>query len=227
MYIIVGGAGKVGYYLVRELMQLGHEVLTIERDRRRCELIAAEMGDELVLHGDACEVAVLDHAGMGRADVYIAATGDDEDNLVSCQVAIHRFNVPRTIARINNPKNEHIFRVLGIESTVSATAAVLSQIEQQLPQHPLIPLLSLRGSGLELVEVHVPDDAGIVGRELRDVILPPRCLISLVVRTTGETEVATNETRIMAGDELVAVTPPENEDALREALTSITPVRAH
>ncbi|MFQ5880434.1 MAG: potassium channel family protein, partial [Dehalococcoidia bacterium] len=124
MYIIVVGGGKVGYYLAKELVEDGHEVLAIEKDSAKCAAIAEELGD-IVLRGDGCEVRVLEQAGMGRADMVIAVTGDDEDNLVVCQVAKHRFGVGRTIARINNPKNELIFKKLGIPTTVSATAAIL------------------------------------------------------------------------------------------------------
>ncbi|MGH9201889.1 MAG: potassium channel family protein, partial [Vicinamibacterales bacterium] len=139
MYTIVVGGGKVGYYLARELVGEGHEVLIIEQDPAKCERIAEELGD-IVLKGDGCEATTMEKAGFGRADMVVAVTGDDEDNLVCCQVAKVKFSVPRTIARINNPKNEAIFKRLGIDTTVSATAAILAQIEQELPTHHLIPL---------------------------------------------------------------------------------------
>src|SRR5581483_5904823 len=165
MYIIVVGGGKVGFYLAKELLEEGHEVLVIEKDEHgpRSAVIAEELGD-VVITGDGCEAAVLEAAGTARADMLIAVTGDDEDNLVACQVAKNRFRVPRTMARINNPKNELIFRKLGIDVTVSATAAILNQIEQELPTHRLVPLMHLRGkSGLEMVEVKIPSNAAIVG----------------------------------------------------------------
>lgn len=224
MYIVVGGGGKVGYYLARELVEGGHEVLVVERDGRKCEQISDELGD-IVLRGDVCEVSVLERAGTGRAEVYIAVTGDDEDNLVSCQVAKHRFQVPRTIARINNPKNENIFLALGIDSTVSSTTAVMSQIEQRIPSHPLISLLALKGGGLEIVEVQVPSDAAVIGRRLGDVALPAHSIICLVIREQGDPQVPTADTVFQAGDELVAVTPREHEEDLRMALTSAAPAR--
>src|SRR2546426_6727036 len=149
MYAIVVGGGKVGYYLAKEMLDTDHEVLVIEKDGAKCERIAQELGD-IVYKGDGCEAATMEATGFGRADMVIAVTGDDEDNLVSCQVAKVKFNVPRTIARINNPKNEEIFKHLGIDATVSATSAILAQIEQELPTHRLIPLLHLK-HGLELV----------------------------------------------------------------------------
>jgi trk system potassium uptake protein TrkA len=218
MYMIVVGGGKVGYYLAKELVEGGHEVLVIEQDTAKCERISEELGD-IALQGDGCEAATMEIAGFGRADMVLAVTGDDEDNLVSCQVAKHMFNVPRTIARINNPKNEAIFRKLGIDTTVSATAAVLAQIEQELPTHPLIPLLRLKGGGLEIVEVKVPADSATVGKKVVDILLPQQALIVLTIDSEGVPRIPTGDTVIHADDDVVAVTRIEHEDALRAILT--------
>ncbi len=219
MYAIVVGGGKVGYYLAKELLEGNHEVLVIEKDGGKCERIAQELGD-IVLKGDGCEAATMEIAGFGRADMVLAVTGDDEDNLVSCQVAKAKFDVPRMIARINNPKNESIFRKLGIDTTVSATAAILAQIEQELPEHPLMRLLTFRGGGLEIVEVKVPPSAAIVGHPVREIMLPQQSIIVLLVDPDGTPRVPTSETVVMAEDEVLAVTRTENEDALRRALTA-------
>jgi len=219
MYAIVIGGGKVGYYLAKELLEGNHEVLVIEKDGGKCERIAQELGD-IVLKGDGCEAATMEIAGFGRADMVLAVTGDDEDNLVSCQVAKAKFDVPRMIARINNPKNEAIFRKLGIDTTVSATAAILAQIEQELPEHPLMRLLTFKGGGLEIVEVKVPPSAAIVGHPVREIMLPQQSIIVLLVDPDGSPRVPTSETVIMAEDEVLAVTRTENEDALRRALTA-------
>src|SRR2546425_4166294 len=200
MYAIVVGGGKVGYYLAKELVDESHEVLVIEKDGAKCERIAEELGD-IVLRGDGCEAATMEVAGFGRADMVIAVTGDDEDNLISCQVAKVKFSVPRTIARINNPKNEEIFRRLGIDITVSATAAILSQIEQELPEHPLMRLLTFKGGGLEIVEVKVPPASAVVGRRIRDVLLPQQSIIVLLVGQDGTPRVPTSDTTIQAEDE--------------------------
>lgn len=162
----------------------------------------------------------MEIAGFGRADMVIAVTGDDEDNLVTCQVAKAKFKVPRTIARINNPKNEEIFKKLGIDTTVSATTAILSQIEQELPTHPLIPLVTLKGGGLEIVEVKIPQNAAVVGKRVGEVLLPQQSLIALVVDSDGEPRVPRTDTVLHAADEVVAVTRTENEDALRAVLTA-------
>ncbi len=219
MYIIVAGGGKVGYYLAKELVDEGHEVLVIEKDGAKCERIAEELGD-IVLLGDACEATTMAMAGFARADMVIAVTGDDEDNLVVCQVAKVKFDVPRTVARINNPKNEEIFKRLGIDTTVSATAAILAHIEQELPTHPLIPLLTLKGGGLEIVEVKVPANSAVVGKSIRDVLLPQQSIIALVIDQDGVPRAPSGDTVIRAGDEVVAVTRTENEGALRAALTA-------
>src|SRR3989442_7029204 len=220
MYTIVVGGGKVGHYLAKELLDEGHEVLVIEQDAAKCERIAEELGD-IVLKGDGCEAATMEKAGFGRADMVIAVTGDDEDNLVSCQVAKAKFSVPRTIARINNPKNEAIFKRLGIDTTVSATAAILAQIEQELPTHQLIPLLALKGGGLEIVGVKVPPTSGIIGNRGDELPLPQQPLIALVIDADGIPRVPGGDTVIRSEDEIVAVTRRETQDALRSVLTSL------
>jgi trk system potassium uptake protein TrkA len=128
MYIVIVGGGKVGFYLAKELVEAGHEALVIEEDSAKASEITEMLG-EIVMRGDGCEAAVQEQAGSGRADLFLAVTGEDEANLVACQVARHRFNVKRIVARINNPKNEAIFHKLGIDVTVSATSVILSQIQ--------------------------------------------------------------------------------------------------
>jgi trk system potassium uptake protein TrkA len=222
MYIIIVGGGKVGYYLAKELVEDGHEVLVIEKEAAKCQQIADELGD-IVLRGDGCEGMTLDKAGTGRADLFISVTGDDEDNLVACQVAKAKFNVRRTVARINNPKNEAIFKELGIDTTISSTALILANIEQELPSHPLIPLLTIKGSGLEIVEAKVPSYSAMVGKRVGELLLPQQCLITVIIDEEGVPRVPTDDTQLRAGDEVVAVCRRETEDALRAVLT--TPAR--
>ena len=218
MYIIIVGGGKVGYYLAKQLVEDGHEVLVIEKDAARCEQMSSELGD-IILRGDGCEGATLEAAGTGRADLLIAVTGDDEDNLVACQVAKTKFNVPRAVSRINNPRNEEIFKKLGIDTTVSSTAVILAHIEQELPSHPLISLMTLRGGGLEIVEVKIPHQAGVVGKRIKELLLPQESLIILTIDEEGTPRVPANDTVVRAGDEIVAVTRRESEDTLRSILT--------
>jgi trk system potassium uptake protein TrkA len=219
MYILIAGGGKVGYHLAVELLNENNEVLVIERDPGR----AAQIRDELsgnVLTGDSCEATTLDLAGISRADLVAAVTGDDEDNLVICDIARYR-GVGRTIARINNPRNELLFRKRGIETTISATQAVLAQIEQELPTQMMIPLLQLH-SGLELVEIKLPETSPVVGRSVREVLLPAESLISLIVDPGGVPRMPSGDTRLNAGDALVVVSRKESLAMLREQLIGST-----
>ncbi len=224
MYIIVVGGGKVGFYLAKELCESSHEVLLIEQDPEKVREIQDDLGD-IVMEGDGCEATVLEKAGTGRADMLLAVTGDDEDNLVACQVAKQRFNVTRTIARINNPKNEEIFRRLEVDITVSATSAIMAHIEQELPTHQLIPLMKLKGTGLEIVEVRIPDDSRVVGRPIREILLPQQSIITLVIDEDGQPKVPSSDTILRPGDEVIAVTMHESEEALRTALMAPPPAR--
>jgi trk system potassium uptake protein TrkA len=217
VYVIIVGGGKVGFYLAKELIEGNHEVLLIEQDPEKARHIQEELGD-IVLEGDGCEATVLEKAGTRRADMFLAVTRDDEDNLVSCQVAKQRFNVGRTVARINNPKNEEIFRKLDVDITVSATSAIMAHIEQELPTHQLIPLMKLKGSGLEIVEVRIPDDSRIAGRPIKDIMLPYQSMIALVIDEGGQPKVPAGDTIIRGGETIVAVTMHEGQEALREAL---------
>ena len=217
MYIVVVGGGKIGYYLSKTLLSEGHEVLILEKDPARCDAICEELGS-VVLRGDGCEARTLAEVGTERADMFIAVTDEDEDNLVACQVAKHKFNVPRTIARINNPKNEKIFKELGIDVTVSSTNIILEHIEEEVPTHPLVHLLTLKGGNLEVVEIKVPPDSSIVGKRMKEIGLPPDSVVALMVGKWGAV-VPTPETILEPEAQLIAVTKPEAEEALRAAIT--------
>jgi len=219
MYIIVAGGGKVGLGLAAELLQGNNEVLVLERDPARAAAMGEELGDSVMV-GDGCETSTLDGAGVARADLVAAVTGDDEDNLVICEIARSR-GVVRTIARINNPKNELLFKKRGIETTISATQAILAQIEQELPTHEMISLLKLHG-GLELFEIKLPATSPVVGRAVREVLLPPESLIALVVDPGGSPRLPGGDSRLNGGDALVVVTHRESLDMLREALIGST-----
>lgn len=216
MYIIVVGAGKVGYGLGLELQEnLNHEVVLVERDRVRAGELREELGENVV-HGDGTEVVFLESVGARRADLLIAVTGDDGANLVSCQVAKHWFHVQRTIARVNNPRNERLFHLLGIDSTISAPGAILAQIEVDLPEHTLVPLMRLHGSGLQLVDLHVLEGSEAAGQTVRDLPLPPETVISLVVSAEGTPQIPTADTVLQPGDEVIAVIRSESEPELRK-----------
>src|ERR1700732_2619294 len=171
MYAIIAGGGKVGFFLARELIEQGHEVLIIEQVAERAEFIANELGN-VVLRGNADEASTLAEAGAERADVVIAVTGDDPRNLVLCQVAQRPFGTRRTLARINDPRNESLFLLLGIDATVNATQVMLSVLEQEIPQANLVPLLRLRNTDIEVVEALVAAGSKVTGVALRDIELP-------------------------------------------------------
>ncbi len=216
MYIVVVGGGKVGYYLTKELLEQGHEVLLVERNPERVDRIIEDLGNVAVL-GDGCEVSIQAEAGAARADVLVSVTGDDEDNLVACQVAKSRFQVPRTIARVNNPKNERIFRTLGIDVTVSATNILLSMIEHEMPRRALLHLLAIRHMGVEIVEAVLGPDAPSLGKSLGALSLPPDSSIAAVLRG-GSFLIPSGQMVLQDGDEVIALCKPEREGELRNAL---------
>src|SRR5450759_1187160 len=172
MFVLVVGGGKVGYYLTRELSESGHEVVLMEKDRGRADQIADEIGS-IVVAKDGCEGSALADAGANRADVVAAVTGDDADNLVICQMAKHHFAVPKTIARVNNPKNEPLFKLLGVDELISPTRMILGSIEQDIPVHELLHLAPLSHE-FELVEAQLTVESPAVGRTLLQLQLQER-----------------------------------------------------
>ena len=213
MYIIVGGGGDVGYYLTRNLLKQGHEVLLLEKDTSRYNTLSEELG-QAIYNGDACEARTMEEVGGRRADVVIAVTGHDEDNLVICQMAKRYFNVGRTIARLNNPKHELLFQKLGIDVTVSPTKAILSLIESELPGPHFVLLMTLKRAGLEIVEMNIPPTSPVVGKQLSDINLPRRCHLSLILRG-DEPIFPEKDTRLLVNDDVYALVTKEGEEELR------------
>jgi trk system potassium uptake protein TrkA len=216
MYIIVVGGGQVGYYLTKTLLSEGYEVLLIERQPQKVEIFAERFGS-VVVAGDGAEASTLAAAGAARANVVIAVTGEDEDNLVICQVAKHKFHVDRTIARVNNPKNEHLFRMLGIDVTVSQTNHILHLIEQSIPQHSFVHLLSLRHADLAIVDAKVGEESPSAHLTISKIKLPPNCIIAAISRGT-ELIIPTPTTELLPGDDVIAIAHRDQEDALRALL---------
>jgi trk system potassium uptake protein len=220
MYLIVVGGGKVGYYLTKSLCEEGHEAVLIEKDPHRAAVLADDLGDTVVLEGDGCEASVLTEAGVGRADIVVAVTGDDEDNLVVCQVAKKRFGVARTIARSNNPKNQKIMRMLGIDMTISSTELIMSQIKEVIPAQSLLHLLTLRNVGVSFVELCLAPNSRAIGRPLRELGIPADCVVVLVIRDGREAIIPNGDTTFAAGDELIAVSSHASDEVLRRILGS-------
>jgi trk system potassium uptake protein len=218
MYIIVVGGGKVGYYLTKTLVHEGYEVLLIEKNPAKVEVYTERFG-AVVMNGDGAEASTLAAAGAGRAAVVISLTGHDEDNLVICQLARHRFKVKRTIARVNNPKNEELFRRLGVDVTVNPTSVILSLIEQQIPDRHFVHLLALRHAKLAVVEASVSPESSICGQYVADVRMPPETSLIAILRAS-DVIIPTGRTQIMAGDEVIAITRRESEEQLRDLLVT-------
>ena len=216
MFVVVVGGGKVGYYLAKELIESGHEVVLLEKDRTRADQIADEIGS-MVIAQDGCEGKYLAEAGANRADIVAAVTGDDEDNLVICQMAKHHFDVPRTIARVNNPKNEHLFKHLGVDEIISPTRMILGSIEQDIPVHELLHLAALGHGELELIEAKLVDGSPAVGRAARDLDLPDGCAVFAVIREEVAMPIRA-ETILLAGDKVIAIGRPDCETALHVQL---------
>jgi trk system potassium uptake protein TrkA len=179
MYIIVIGGGQLGFHLTRALLTENHEVLLIERDAAISKRLIEGLGS-VAVRGDGCEASVLAKAGTSRADMLVAVTGDDEDNLVACQVAKHKFAVPRTIARVRNPRNESLFRKLGVDVTVNSTNLILEHIEHEMPSHPLMHLMVMHDRNLEIVEVTIPAGSASVGKKIKELALPAETVLSLI-----------------------------------------------
>ena len=213
MYIIVGGGGDIGYYVTKSLFAQGHEVLLIEKGATRYQSLRDELGQS-VFRGDACEARTMDEVGASRADVVIAVTGEDEDNMVICQLAKKRYKVARTMARLNNPKHEEIFQKAGIDIVVSPTKTILSLIESELPSSRFVPLMTLKSAGLEIIEVRILAESPVVGKTLGALNLPRSCNLALIIRDK-QFVTPSAETILLPDDDVFALVTREGEEALR------------
>jgi trk system potassium uptake protein len=218
IYVIIVGGGKVGYYLAKQLVAEGHEVLVMEKDRKSAEWLTAELGD-IVVNGDGCEVRTIRDAGMGRANVVVAVTGDDEDNLVICQMAKRKFGVPRTVARVNDPKNEELFLQLGIDQTVSSTRIIFNLLEQQIETGHVIPLAALKSGEMEVVEVSISQSSPANGLKIGQIDLPANTLILSIIRE-GHATIPHADSKLRKGDTIIAMIKAEREKELQEVFIS-------
>jgi trk/ktr system potassium uptake protein len=217
VYLLLAGGGKVGSNLARTLIRAGHEVTVIEQRADRFDKLEEEL-EHQVHKGDATELFVLERAGIKRPpDIVVAVTGDDEDNIVICQLARERYGVQKVIARVNDPRNEAYFDLLGISPTVSATGSIMALIEHEVPEHGLIHLLELRKENLEIVEVTVGAKAACAGKRIKQVELPEGSRLISVVRD-GKAEIPDEQTQLEPGDSVLAILEPGKEDELRRVL---------
>ncbi len=217
MYALIAGGGKVGSNLARTLIRAGHEVTLIEQRGPRFDQLEAEL-EHQVHKGDATELFTLERAGIERPpDVVVAVTGDDEDNVVICQLARDRFGVENVIARVNDPRNQPYFDLLGIAPTVSATAAIMGLIEHEVPEHGLIHLLELKKENLEIVEITIGEKDACAGKEIGQVALPEGSRVISVVRD-GKAEPPDASLTLEPGDSVLAILAPGKEEELRRVL---------
>jgi trk system potassium uptake protein TrkA len=216
MFVVVVGGGKVGYYLAKTLVTRGHEVAVIEKVAELCERIATDLGIRVIC-GDGTDPAILADADADRADVITAVAGRDEENLVVCQLAKRNFRVPRAVARINNPKNERIFTMLGVDAAVSGTAILASLIEQEVDVAQLRTLLTFKHGELKIVEAEVTGSSPLVGRPLREAKVPSESVLVMVVRG-DEVIFPRGDTVLEPEDSVMAVTRSGREEALRTLL---------
>ena len=217
MYALVAGGGKVGANVLRTLLRLGHEATLIEQRRDRYERLEEEF-EHQVQHGDATEIYVLERAGIARPpDLVLALTGDDEDNMVICQIAREKYGVGRVIARVNDPRNQAHFDLLGISPTICATSSIMALVQHEVPEHELVQLLELRKENLEIVEVQIDKDSPSAGKKVESLAMPDGSRLISVMRD-GEAEIAVGSTELRPGDQVLAILQPGKEDELRKVL---------
>ncbi len=221
MYLVVAGGGKVGANLSRSLISHGHEVTMIEQRADRAEMLEEEFEHQVQL-GDATELFVLEQAGIARPpDIVIATTGDDEDNIIICQLAREKYGVPKVIARVNDPRNQPHFDLLGISPTVCSTISLLALVEHEVPEHDLVHLLELRKENLEIVEVQIDRGSPCVGKAVERIPLPTGSQLISVVRN-GQAKIADGDTTLEAGDQVLAILEPGKTDELKRVLLNKT-----
>ena len=218
-YVIVVGGGQVGYHLAKHLLERGYEVTVVEKDRVRAQWLSHQLGACSIMVGDGDEMAFLATTGIERAGVVVGATGDDEDNLVACQVAKRKFNVPRTIARVNDPDHVELFRRLGIDVPVSATELLMGLIEAELSGSDAVKGVAVKASGATLVDVALPELSSLVGKRVADVRLTGGELLVCIVRG-GRPVIPQPDVVIERGDELIIYSSTLDVERVREMVTS-------
>ncbi|OFV99493.1 MAG: hypothetical protein A3F68_09120 [Acidobacteria bacterium RIFCSPLOWO2_12_FULL_54_10] len=210
------GGGKVGYFLGRTLLEEGHEISIIEANQEIYGLVSHQLDCPVIL-GDGTSHKTLEKAGASRCDLFVGVTNHDQDNLIGCQVARREFGVPKTIARVKNPKNERIMRELGVDVTVSSTAIISSLIESELPLHKIRTLLDLRIGNLEIMEYALDGTSPVVGQQIRNLTMPPHCNLVTILRG-GDAIVPRGDTLFQASDVILALADRADEGALRKLL---------
>jgi trk system potassium uptake protein TrkA len=217
MYIVIVGGGKVGHFLAKRLSRDKHTIVVVEKDREACNRLAEELNNAVVICGDGCDPIILEEAKIDRADVVAAVTGGDEDNLVICQIAKEKFKVRRTVARVNDPNNEHTFSELGVDVPIDATSIIAKIIEEETSFSDFVNLMSFKRGKLTIVRVDLPDDSPVINKPLQEIILPKNSVLVSVIRK-DDVIVPKGDTVLKAQDDVIALTTIENEQQLLNAL---------
>ncbi|MFQ5927399.1 MAG: NAD-binding protein [Terriglobia bacterium] len=215
-YVILVGGGRVGYFLAKALLENNLEVTIIENDPKIFSLVSQQV-DCPVIRGDGSSTAVLEEAGATRANVFVAVTNHDHDNLIACQIAKQRFGVPKTIARVKNPRNELVMQHLGVDVTVSSTSIITSVIQSELPASRIRTLLDLRTGELELMEYTLDADSPVLGKKLRELVVPADCNIAIILRD-NQAIVARGDTTFQSGDMVMVLVKMTAEPEVRKLL---------
>ena len=213
MYIIIAGGGKVGSYLAHLLVGKGYDVAVIDQDAAACEALS-EWGKALVINGDCCDLGALIDAGIEKTDRFAAVTGDDANNLVACQLAKVRFNVPLTTARINDPRNEDIFHKFGVDFALNSTNILATVIEEGIRVNDMIPLVSIGKGKATLVELKIASESPVVGKTIRELTWPVGCVVASVMHE-GDVIFPRGATVLNAGDVVVGLVAPEAEEQFK------------
>jgi len=216
MYIVIVGAGKVGYFLAKRLHQGKHGVSIVEKDKTTCEQIAKEL-EVLVIRGDGCDAQILEQAGAARADVVAAVTGDDEDNLIICQLAKELFHVQRTVGRVSDPYNEPTFSKLGVDVPLNSTEIIAKIIEEEASFSDFVSLLSVKRGKLAIVRVDLPEDSPVIDKQVKDIQWPESSVLLSIVRQ-DDVVVPKGDTVLKPGDDVIALTTIGNESQLSNLL---------
>jgi trk system potassium uptake protein len=216
MYIVVIGAGKVGYFLAKRLLAGKHTISIVDKDKELCETMAKEL-DTVVIHGDGCDPFILEEAGIGRADVIAAVTGDDEDNLIICQLAKEKFSVQRAVGRVNDPSHERAFSELGVDVPIDATRIIAKIIEEEVSFADFVNLMSFKRGKLAIVRIDLPENSPVINKPLHEISLPENSVLVSVLR--GEEVIIPKGTTVLQkGDDIIALTLIGNEPQLLQVL---------
>ena len=220
MYVIIVGCSPAGYHLSKGLLASGNEVIVIDKNRHKCQLLYDELGS-IAMHGDGTDKKVLEAAGAARSDILFATTMADQTNLIACQIAKQAFNIPRTAATVTDTKNEPLFQILGVDLVVNSTHSIVTQLEAGVTDKRLIHLTDLEMPNTELVKIYIPEDAWSIGKRLTDIPMPDHSFVSFVIKHEILT-IASPNLIIDAHDEIISVTRSEEEHILYETLTGVS-----